>query len=373
MKTNYNSTTLARLAFLLALTVIPLVSFVMPAVAEPITLPKLAGDWQGTLFIDGGCGLGTKLLSFNLDSTGEGSVSASYHTPGCGDNVETGTIQITALGTDGNGTAELNFGGTLFGFDIQVSPNAQVFNMVDIIDPANYEEGSAIRQVAPTISQLAGAWQATLFIDGGCGVGTKVVSFRLNSTGEGAASASYHTPGCGDNEQTGTMRITSLNAGGIGTAQLDFSGTVFKFNIQVSPNAQTFNMVDVVDANNYDEGLAVRQGSASLTQLAGSWQATLLIDGGCGIGTKLVAFDLNSSGEGRAVGLYHTPECGDSDQAGTMTITSLNSDGSGTAQLNFGGSAVFNFVIQVSGNHQVFNMVDVTDSGNYDEGSAVLL
>jgi len=360
-----------RLAFLAALMLVTLVSMVIPAAA--VTRSSLAGSWQATLVIDGGCGLGTKLVDFTLDSNGQGTASAGYHTPGCGDNEETGTISILSLNSEGTGTAQLIFGGsTVFNFNIQTSTNSQVLNMVDISDSGNYEKGMAIRQAAPTLSQLAGIWQATLVIDGGCGLGTKLVDFRLNSNGEGPAYASYHTPGCGNNAQAGTMRITSLNAGGDGTAELNFGGSaVFKFNIQVSANGQIFNMVDVTDSGNYDEGSAVREASSTLARLAGPWQATLVIDGGCGLGTKLVDFTLNSNGEGPASASYHTPGCGNNEQTGTMTITSLTGSGSGTAELNFGGSAVFTFSIQVSANGQVFNMVDVTDSGNYDEGSAV--
>jgi hypothetical protein len=47
---------------------------------------------------------------------------------------------------NGSGTAQLTFGSTVFNFNIQVAPNAQVFNLVDSTDARNYEEGSAIRQ-----------------------------------------------------------------------------------------------------------------------------------------------------------------------------------------------------------------------------------
>jgi hypothetical protein len=144
----------AQFMFLVALMLITLVSFVMPAAAadhkpvrQSIKLSQLAGSWQATLVIDGGCGLGTKLVTFSLSSSGSGSAVALYHTPGCGNNSESGTMAITSLSADGSGTAQLNFGGAaVFNFYIQVSPSGQVFNMVDITDSNNYEEGSAIRQ-----------------------------------------------------------------------------------------------------------------------------------------------------------------------------------------------------------------------------------
>jgi hypothetical protein len=138
----------------------------------------------------------------------------------------------------------------------------------------------------------------------------------------------------------------------------------------VLANGKLFNMVDVTDSNNYEEGSAVRRGSITLSQLAGVWQAALFIDGGCGVGTKLVTFNLLSNGEGDAYGTYHTPECGNNAETGSIEITSLNPTGTGTAQVIF-GSTQFNFNIQASANGQVFNLVDITDSGNYEEGSAI--
>jgi hypothetical protein len=142
----------ARLAFLVALTLVTFISFVILAAhgktaRPPIKVSQLAGSWQATLVIDGGCGLGTKLVTFTLSSGGTGNAAALYHTPGCGNNGESGTITITSLNAAGTGTAQLNFGGSaVFNFNIQVSPSGQIFNMVDITDAKNYEEGSAIRQ-----------------------------------------------------------------------------------------------------------------------------------------------------------------------------------------------------------------------------------
>jgi hypothetical protein len=146
-----------------------------------------------------------------------------------------------ATWVSGAGTAQFIFGeSTVFNFWIQVSPNGQVIDMVEAdISSGNYEEGLAIRQATPiTLSQLAGNWQATLVIDGGCGLGTKLVAFNLNSSGEGNAAAVYHTPGCGNNAPAGKIVIASLNIAGTGTAELILGATVFSFNIQVSPNGQ---------------------------------------------------------------------------------------------------------------------------------------
>jgi len=115
-------------------------------VRPAVSLSSLAGNWYGTLFIDGGCGLGTKDLVFNLDSSGNGTVTADYHTQTCGNNGEDGTISITDFSSNGHGLAHLDFGGTVFNFSIQVNTSANVFNLVDTIDSGNYEEGTAIKQ-----------------------------------------------------------------------------------------------------------------------------------------------------------------------------------------------------------------------------------
>ena len=50
-------------------------------------------------------------------------------------------MTITSLHADGSGTAvlSLNFVGN---FDIQVSPNGQVMNMVEIADTGDYDVGA---------------------------------------------------------------------------------------------------------------------------------------------------------------------------------------------------------------------------------------
>ncbi len=110
-----------------------------------------------------------------------------------------------------------------------------------------------------SVSSLAGPWQATLFITGGCGVGTKLVTFTLNSGGLALATETFHTDTCGDNTETGTFRITSLNSTGTGTAQLIVDQVVFNFSIQVAASGDIFNMVDVTDYGNYEEGSAIHQ------------------------------------------------------------------------------------------------------------------
>ena len=113
----------------------------------------------------------------------------------------------------------------------------------------------------------------------------------------------------------------------------------------------------------------------TLSQLAGRWQATTIGQGGCGFGSKLVTFTLNSIGEARNTTYrYHTVSCGDGEYTGQkFTITSLNSNGTGSAELGVGNGIVLTFNIQVSADHQVFNMGDITDYQNYEEGTAIHL
>ena len=123
----------------------------------------------------------------------------------------------------------------------------------------------------------------------------------------------------------------------------------------------------VIPAAAQDEKAALP--ASIVSKLAGTWSAGIELNGGCGIGSKLVTFTLNASGTGPATYQYNTAECGASSGTGTMTITSIASDGSGTAVLSI--NFVGNFNIQVSGNGQVMSMVEIADTGNYDVGVAV--
>jgi hypothetical protein len=389
----------ARLASLAVLMLVMFASVVIPAATAQVTFSTMAGPWQGSLFVDGpdsqpqGCGLETMSIVFPSPgfSNGIGYGFSNDQSTGCGFYQDEDFLMFTGgsayLATNGKGLAYLQIGVPEFQqhyLNIQVSPNSQVFNMVDVTDPGYYYEGTAIAQPsAPVaVSQLAGNWQASLVIDGGCGMGTKLVNFNLNVGGVGTAIAQYHTPACGNNQETGTIEVTSLNTDGMGngsgTAQLIFGeSTVFNFSIQVSPNGQVIDMVEGDSSSgNYEEGLAIRQAPVTSSQLLGNWQATLVIDGGCGLGTKLVNFNLNNinSGgfaSGTATAHYNTPGCGENVQTGVIEVNpNQYGPGSGTAILIFGASE-FIFQIQASANGQVMNLVDISGLGNYDEGSAI--
>ena len=111
---------------------------------------------------------------------------------------------------------------------------------------------------AVTLASLAGRWTAGIELNGGCGIGSKLVTFTLNAKGTGPATYQYNTAECGASSGTGTMTITSIEPNGSGTAVLSIN-FVGDFNIQVSQNGQVMGLVEIVDTGNYDVGVAVKQ------------------------------------------------------------------------------------------------------------------
>ena len=111
-------------------------------------------------------------------------------------------------------------------------------------------------------ADLAGSWQVTLYGQGGCGVGTTLVTFTLNASGSATnAVEKSHSVGCGDSTSTGnTFTIQTLTTNGSGTAGLSCgAGCGFTFSIQVAPDRSSFNLVDITDPNNFLMGVAVHQ------------------------------------------------------------------------------------------------------------------
>ncbi|MBV9103233.1 MAG: hypothetical protein JO060_06555 [Candidatus Eremiobacteraeota bacterium] len=115
----------------------------------------------------------------------------------------------------------------------------------------------------------------------------------------------------------------------------------------------------------------VVQPAITVSQLAGPWAVSLTGDTGCGITTAYFTVTLNSSGSGTANEVQHTSACGDLTGSAPFAIVSLNANGSGTAHLSCGSGCGWDFNIQVSRNRQEFNLVDVTNPGNYFEGIAI--
>jgi hypothetical protein len=112
-------------------------------------------------------------------------------------------------------------------------------------------------------------------------------------------------------------------------------------------------------------------GNVSKSDLSGTWQIVLGGFTGCGQSTELATITLNASGAGTGTLQTHG-SCGDSSLTGqTFTVSSLKANGSGTAGLSCGTGCGWAFTIQVSPDRSTFNLVDITDPGNFLEGTAI--
>jgi hypothetical protein len=140
---------LAVLAVLLLVTVGSLVTFSAAADAKVkplITLAQLAGPWQVSVVGNTGCGFSSLLFDVTLNASGTGTATLIGHS-GCGDSNNSQTFTINSLNSNGSGTAGLTCGaGCGWTFAIQVAPNKQVFNLVDVTDPSQYLAGAAVKQ-----------------------------------------------------------------------------------------------------------------------------------------------------------------------------------------------------------------------------------
>jgi hypothetical protein len=143
---------LVRLASLVVLALVVVVTMTTPSSATgDIVKADLEGRWQMTIIGQTGCGFGTTLYTFTLNTSGSSSnVSGTYHTAGCGDGSSSGNIfTIQSLNPDGSGTANLTCGsGCGWNLNIQVSPDRSKFNVIDVssANPGNFIEGVAIHQ-----------------------------------------------------------------------------------------------------------------------------------------------------------------------------------------------------------------------------------
>ena len=384
MRNNYFVSRSVWLAILLVATL------AIPGAGSTGSIVKsdLAGNWFIALRGTTGCGFADMEAAITMNSSGSGTGTLTTH-GSCGDSALTGqTFTITSLKADGSGTAGLSCGtGCGWNFTIQVAPDRAKFNLVDVagVNPGNFVEGVGILKSSSgnvSIPDLAGSWQVTLYGSTGCGVGTTVANFTLNTSGVASNIAeTYHTVGCGDGSvSTNTFTILSLNPDGSGTANLTCgAGCGWNFDIQVSPDRSTFSLVDVSTLNpgNFQAGVAVNNSTASVivpANLTGNWQLAEYGQGGCGVGTSLVTFTLNSSGTATNAKEVNHNGCGNTTAIGdTFTITSLGADGSGTANLSCGTGCGFNFTIQVSPDRSTLTLVDVSSAnpGNYVIATAI--
>lgn len=385
-----NHTQLARTSVLAVLSFVTILALAATSSATGnIVKSDLTGTWQLALRGTTGCGFSAMQANVTLNATGTGTATLQTH-GACGDSSLAGqTFTINTLAANGHGTANLTCGtGCGWNFTIQVSPDRAKINLVDVsaANPNNFLEGVAIL-ASPAgdivTSDLTGSWQMTLLGQSGCGVGSTLVTFSLNSSGVATnAAETSHSAGCPDGTSTGnTFTILSLNADGSGTANLSCgTGCGFNFNIQVSPDRSTFSVVDVSAANpnNFLAGVAINNSTAGKivkTNLTGKWQVALYGQGGCGIASTLVTFTLNATGVAtNATETSHSAGCGDSTSTlNNFTVQTLNANGSGTANLSCGTGCGFNFAIQASPDRSTFNMVDVSPANpnNFLAGTAI--
>jgi hypothetical protein len=141
----------ARLVIPVALCLIAAVVMVKRSSASIGNINKadLSGAWVVTLYAQTGCGVGTSQVNFTLNASGVSTAATNHgHTAGCGDSTTTGnTFTITSLAANGSGTAGLTCGtGCGWTFNIQVAPDRSTFTLVDLTDPLNYLQGTAVHQ-----------------------------------------------------------------------------------------------------------------------------------------------------------------------------------------------------------------------------------
>jgi hypothetical protein len=124
--------------------------------AAALTLADLQGPWQAALiWSGGGCGPGTAVVNFDLDgatgttfpATFQATTTAHGTVSKCS-GVSKQTLTIESLDPVSNqGIANLTCGtGCGWTFAIQVHPDGWIMYMVDVTDPGNFIEGTAIRQ-----------------------------------------------------------------------------------------------------------------------------------------------------------------------------------------------------------------------------------
>ena len=245
---------------------------ILASPAGDIVKSDLTGSWQMTFFGQTGCGIGATLVTFTLNSAGVATnATETGHNAGCPDGTSSNNnFTIQSLNADGSGVAGLTCGtGCGWTLNIQVSPDRSTFSIVDVasINPLNFVAGVAVNNSTAakvSIANLLGKWQLALYGQTGCGIGSSLVTFSLNAAGVATnASNTAHNAGCGDTVSTGnSFTILSLNANGSGTAGLTCgTGCGWTFNIQVSPDRSTFNVVDVFAANpnNFLVGTAIHE------------------------------------------------------------------------------------------------------------------
>jgi hypothetical protein len=192
-------------------------------------------------------------------------------------------------------------------------------------------------------------------------------SWTLDATGAGTATITTHN-GCGNDfiDTPVPISVLSLNADGSGT--IEISGS--QFSVQVSPDREVFNVVQLTAAGRFFAGVGIRRSTAghiSKPNLAGPWQGTIFSSDNSNLNVEniLATFKLNAKAltKNLTVTLHGTE--GDATIAGiTLTILTLNPDGSGTATTSFEGETEPESRIQVSPDRSIIGVVDVNPDSN---------
>lgn len=111
-----------------------------------------------------------------------------------------------------------------------------------------------------TPADLDGNWVATLSGVTGCGPTAMHLVMRLDANATGGGTLTTHGQ-CGDSVVPDqTFKVLTLDTSGTGTANLSCGpGCGWNLRIQVSPDRQIMNLIDVDAANpgNYIAGVAV--------------------------------------------------------------------------------------------------------------------
>lgn len=140
----------SKLFLVLALLVVTVGSLAGVSVAAErpaITIAQLSGPWQIALVGNTGCGVTSLQFNGTLNTSGT-STGTLTDSSGCGLTSSTATFSIITLNTNGSGTAGLTCGtGCGWTFNIQVTINKQMFNLVDVVNSgSNVLAGTAVKQ-----------------------------------------------------------------------------------------------------------------------------------------------------------------------------------------------------------------------------------
>jgi hypothetical protein len=114
-------------------------------------------------------------------------------------------------------------------------------------------------------------------------------------------------------------------------------------------------------------------GAMQVSELAGSWTATLSGFNGCGNAGIQFTGTVASTGLGTGTLIQHASCANTVVNNVSFNILTLNGNGTGTANLSCGVDCGYNLSIQVSADRRVMNLIDVSSAnpGNFLSGVAI--